>query len=253
MKNQMKFKYLIFISTLSLCLARAIDFNKSLISPAYAQHFSSPSYYIDWGNFNITSGRKASTNYQLTDTVGQNAPGTYEKNGLKIKSGFQYIYDTFNQLSFSIDKLNIEFGTIAPGIASTDTNILTITTPSGHGYQVTAQENHPLWINSSLFIPNTSCDLNDCTHTFSTAWTSTTEYGFGFNASGVGASSYFSDSSFYRPFSDISNNEDPAIILSENSPVKDRTATINYKVIISPLQAAGDYQNYITYTLVPRY
>jgi hypothetical protein len=223
-------------------------------SQIHAQHFSSPSYFIDWGNFNITSGRKYSSNYQLTDTVGQNAPGLSQKiGGLKVKAGFQYIYDTFTTLSFTIDKLNVNFGTLVPGIGSTDTNILTITTPSGHGYQITASENHPLWINSSTYIPNTKCDLNDCTASFSTQWINNDSYGFGFNVTGIGASAYFHDSSYFRPFADLSNNENPVIIASENIPVKNRQNIINYRVLISSLQPAGSYQNYITYTLVPKY
>lgn len=218
-----------------------------------AQHFSSSSYNIDWGNFNMTSGRKSSTNYQLTDTVGQNAPGLSKKNGIAIQSGFQYIYNTFTQLSFTIDKLNINFGTLTPGIGATDTNVLTVTTPSGHGYQIIASENHPLWINSSLSIPNTQCDLNDCTSSFSTQWISNNKYGFGFNVTGIGATNYFSNSSYFRPFADLSNNESPAIIASENIPVKNRQNIVNYRVLISSLQSAGDYQNYITYTLVPKY
>ena len=218
-----------------------------------AQHFSSSSYNIDWGNFNMTSGRKNSTNYQLTDTVGQNAPGLSEKNGIAIQSGFQYIYNTFTELSFTIDKLNINFGTLTPGVGVTDTNILTVTTPSGHGYQITASENHPLWINSSLSIPNTSCDALDCTPSFSSQWISNNNYGFGFNVTGIGATDYFSDSTYFRPFADLSNNESPVIIASENIPVKNRQNTVNYRVLISSLQAAGDYQNYITYTLVPKY
>lgn len=221
--------------------------------PAHAQHFISPSYIIDWGNFNITSGRKYSSNYQLTDTVGQNAPGQSEKNGVIVQSGFQYIYNTFTELSFSIDKLNINFGTLTPGVASTDANILTVTTPSGHGYQIMASQNHPLWINSNLYVPNTTCDLNDCTSTTATSWTSNSKYGFGFNVAGLGATALFPNSTYYRPFADLSNNENPVTIASENIPVKKRQTTINYRVIISPLQAAGDYENYLTYILVPKY
>lgn len=240
----MKSKYFIFFVLLFFFLSTHL---------IYSQHFSSPSYFIDWGNFNITSGRKASTNYQLTDTVGQNAPGLSEKNGIRLKAGFQYIYDTLTVLSFTIDKLNISFGTLVPGIGVTDTNLLTVTTPSGHGYQIMAFENHPLWINSSISIPNTSCDSNDCTSTLSTPWTSSSKYGFGYHVAGLGATAYFPSSTYFRPFADFSNNENPVIIASEASPVKDRQATVTYRVLVSPLQAAGNYENYITYTLVPRY
>lgn len=219
----------------------------------HSQHFSSDSYIIDWGNFNMTSGHKSSPSFRLTDTVGQNAPGLSEKNGIRIKAGFQYIYDTFTQLSFTIDKLNIDFGTLVPGIGVTDTNLLTVTTPSGRGYQIMASENHPLWINSSISIPNTSCDSNDCTATFSTPWTGSTKYGFGYNVTGLGATAYFPSSGHFRPFADFSLSQDSAIIASENLPVKNRQATVTYRVLVSPIQAAGNYENYITYTLVPRY
>jgi len=220
----------------------------------HAQHFTSSSYIIDWGNFNITSGHKTSTTYHLTDTVGQNAPGLSQKTGgLKVKAGFQYIYDTLTQFSFSIDKLNIALGTLTPGVGVTDTNILTITTPSGRGYQITAQENHALWITPNNYIPDTTCDNADCTLSFSTSWIRTDRYGFGFNVTGIGATGYFTDATFFRPFANISNGDSPQIILSENKAVKNRTATVNYKALISNLQAAGEYQNFITYTATPKY
>lgn len=223
------------------------------VSPARAQHFFSPDYNIDWGNFNMTSGQKKSTNYQLTDTVGQNAPGYSEKNGIVIKAGFQYIYDTFTELSFTIDKLNINFGNLVPGIGVTDTNLLTVTTPSGHGYQITAQENHPLWTSPSHFVPDTTCDLGNCTITHSSPWIANDKYGFGFNVTGIGATGYFTNSTYYRPFASIYNNHTPSIIASENKPVKKREAIITYRVLISYVQTAGDYQNFITYTLTPKY
>lgn len=222
-------------------------------TPILAQHFSSSDYNIDWGNFNMTSGQKKSTNYQLTDTVGQNAPGYSEKNGIVVKAGFQYIYDTFTELSFTIDKLNIEFGNLEPGVGVTDTNLLTVTTPSGHGYQITAQENHPLWTSPTHYIPDTTCDLGNCTIISSSPWTANDKYGFGFNVSGIGATGYFLNSTYYRPFANIYNNHTPAIIASENKPVKDREATVTYRVLISYVQTAGDYQNFITYTLTPKY
>jgi len=191
----MKFKF-IFISALLL-----LYLSTSLI---HAQHFTSDSYIIDWGNFNMTSGHKSSTNYHLTDTVGQNAPGLSEKNGIRVKAGFQYIYDMSSAISFTIDKLNIDFGTLVPGIGVTDTNLLTVTTPSGRGYQIMAQENHPLWINSSNFIANTTCDANDCTPTLSAPWTSSDKYGFGYNVTGIGATAYFLTSTHFRPFADFS-------------------------------------------------
>lgn len=240
----MKFKYFLIFLLLFFCTSTSL---------IHAQHFSSSSYIIDWGNFNMTSGHKNSANYQLTDTVGQNAAGLSEKNGLKIQAGFQYIYNTFNQLSFSIDKLNIDFGTLTPNTVLNDSNILTVTTPSGRGYQLMAQENHSLWIDHNNYIPDTTCDANDCTISSSKLWTNPTKYGFGFTISGIGASSYFQNNQYFRPFANAANNQTPQIVASENNPVKKRQLNVTYQLIISPLQGAGDYQNNITYTLVPKY
>lgn len=236
-----------------------------LFSPAcFAQNFTSASFHIDWGNFNMTSGKKNSTNYQLTDTVGQNAPGRFDSEGFIVKSGFQYIYDPTYRFSFSISKLNINFGSVVPGIGSTDTNIITITSPGLSGYQILVSQNHPLQINSSRQIPNTKCDASNCSLNFSSPWVNNTTYGFGFNAIGIndsgvvtdiGTSNYFTNATYFRPFADKSAmpSEASAIIMSENRPTKKRSARITYKVNIASNQSAGNYQNAITFIAVPKY
>ncbi|MFA7300693.1 MAG: hypothetical protein WC069_00045 [Candidatus Shapirobacteria bacterium] len=204
-----------------------------LWKPVSAQHFESSSYNIDWGNFNMTSGKKTSANYSLTDTVGQNAPGEYSKTGFKLKSGFQYIYP-FDEFSFEIDNLNIDFGTLTASIASTAVSNLTTTTPSGQGFQIIASESSPLRLSSGTTIP-------DFPGTNS-LWTDSAIYGFGFNAN----TSYFSSANHFSSFSN-------QILDSSNTPVKNHITTITYKVNISNIQTAGDYQNYIVYTAIPKY
>lgn len=211
-----------------------------LCRPADAQHFSSNNYNIDWGNFNMTSGRKSSANYSLTDTVGQNAPGEYSKTGVKLKSGFQYIYP-FDEFSFAIDNLSIDFGTLTPGVATTATSTLTTTSPSGLGFQITASENSPLRLNSGTTIPDFPGD-NDL-------WTSDTIYGFGFNANTL----YFSSANHFSKFANIALGESPQVFDSSNTHVKNHNTTITYKINISSSQAAGTYQNYIVYTATPQY
>lgn len=235
------------------------------IHQVYSQHFVSPSYIIDWGNFNITSGKKSSTNYSLTDTVGQNAPGPYSATGYKLKSGFQYIYETFYQFSFAIDNLNIALGTLVPGVASTATNIITISTPSGHGYQIMAHENHPLSLMLGVTIPDTACNIGStCTDSSSNIWTNTTDYGFGFNviginnsgvSTGIGTSDYFANSTYYRPFANYAAlaPKTNQIIMAENSPVRNHSARVSYKAVISTTQSSGNYQNSIIFTAIPKY
>ena len=253
----MKPKFLFLIFSLP-----AIALTTAGFLPILAQHFTSASYIIDWGNFNITSGKKSSTNYSLTDTVGQNAPGAFNSAGYTVQSGFQYIYNTLIQFSFSVSKLSINLGTLVPGVGSTDTNIITISTPSGHGYQIIASENHPLSLLNGITIPDTRCNSNSCSDTTSGPWTNSNAFGFGFNAiginssavaTGVGTSNIFIDSTFFRSFADISHQEPGQTIMTETKPVKNHSARISYKALISAVQSAGFYQNSIIFTAVPNY
>lgn len=219
-----------------------------------AQSFTSPSYHIDWGNFNMTGGKKSSTNYILTDSVGQNAPGQYNSAGYTVKAGFQYAYIKDYKFSFSIDNLDINFGTLSPSVGNTQSNIITISTPTGHGYEIFTSQNSPLvTLGTNATIPDTTCDNNDCDQTTSGVWVNNNTYGFGFNATGDGTSNYFLNSNYFRQFANQQTGESPQIFMSENNPVKDHSAKITYKINISPLQPEGSYQNNINFTAVPKY
>jgi len=219
---------------------------------SFAQTFDSTSYHIDFGNFNMTSGKKSSTNYSLTDTVGQNAPGRYNTTGYILKAGFQYLYESGIPLSFEISNTNLNFNSLTPNIGSTVTNTLTISTPTGHGYDILAIANHPLKSLGNT-IPDTKCDSDSCSESVSGVWTSNSTYGFGFNANGDGTSSYFTNATYFRQFADNSSGETAKILMSESTRVKDHSALITYKINIPPLQAAGTYENSINFIAVPKY
>jgi hypothetical protein len=128
-----------------------------------------------------------------------------------------------------------------------------------------AHENHPLALMSGTSIPDTSCNVGStCTISSSNVWNNSTAYGFGFNAmgisgsgvaTGVGTSNYFTDNTYFRPFANyIAIPPVPnQIIMAENSPVKSHSARISYKANIPPSQAAGNYQNAIIFTAIPKY
>lgn len=229
-----------------------------------AQSFTSTSYQIQFGNFNMTSGKKTSANYSLTDTVGQNAPGQFDSNGYVLKSGFQYIYDTINQFSFKIDNLAINFGSLVPNIGSTATNNITITTPSGHGYEIITTENHPL-LNNGIIIPDTTCNVSTtCTESTSGVWDTNSVYGFGFKAVGINSSNVatgvgtsnifpFPDQNYYRQFANSATQETGQILMTESKPVKEHSSRITYKINISANQAAGEYENSISFIAIPKY
>jgi hypothetical protein len=210
----------------------------------------------------MTGGKKTSATYNLTDSVGQNAPGKYTSTGFTVKAGFQYIYDLYQPFSFKISNLNLDFGHLVPQVGSTQSNTITITTPSGHGYDVLSSENHPLLTTNSVTIPDTTCDSGTCDQSTSAIWNSATKYGFGFNAIGIntsgvatniGTSNFFTNNTYYRQFANIQASETPQVFMSESNPVKNHSAKITYKINISPNQSAGTYQNSINLIAVPKY
>ena len=219
-----------------------------------SQTFDSTSYHIDFGNFNMTSGTKRSVNYKLTDTVGQNAPGQYDKNGYTIKAGFQYLYEQGIPFSFKINNLDLDFGTLIPDIGSTMTNTLTINSPLSFGYEILTIANHPLsTIGDNSTIPDTKCDTNICSDSVEGIWVKSSTYGFGFNASGDGTSSHFTDSNYFKRFANGSLNENPKTIISENNKAINHSALITYKINISSDQRFGVYQNSINFIAIPKY
>jgi hypothetical protein len=253
-------KYILFLNLTSYILFLLFFFFPKKIN---AQNFSSDSYQIQFGNFNMTGGRKTSDTFILTDTVGQNTPGRFTRDGMIIKSGFQYAYDINYKFSFSIDNLDIDFGSLVPNVGTTQTNIITITTPTGHGYEISSLENHPLTtIDTNSTIPDTTCDNNDCDQTISKVWVEDNIHGFGFNAIGIntsgvvtdiGTSNYFPDSTYFRQFADNSNNEPAQIFMSENQAVTDHSAKVTYKINVSTNQPEGSYQTNISFIAVPKY
>lgn len=259
MKNPMNKKNKVSFLNLISCILFLLFF--LLPKKIFSQSFTSPNYRINWGNFNMTGGRKTSDSYTLTDSVGQNAPGQYDSDGFTVKAGFQYAYDSLNPFSFSIDNLDINFGSLTPNIGSTQSNTITITTPSGHGYEILAIQNHPLSNDLNTTIPDTTCNNNDCNVSTSAVWDNDTKNGFGFNAiginssgvaTGIGTSNYFYNSSYFRPFTS-QDNQPPQVIMSENNSVRDHSARVTYKVSVSTYQASGSYQNNINYIAIPKY
>lgn len=221
---------------------------------AFAETLTSPTFEIQMSTINITGGQKSSTSFKLSDTVGQTIQGQFDSNGYTIKAGFQYI-NSVTPFTFKISNLDLDFGTLVPGTPSILTNILTVTTGSAYGYSVKAIEDHSLrLLNAPTTIPDTSCDIAlTCTPTDATPWTDNTKYGFGFNIQGTDAIvSDFVDSTYFRPFP-IQNIDDPTSIMTRVGVATDSAATVTYKTNISGSQAAGTYQNNITYIAIPSF
>jgi len=214
----------------------------------------SNSYILKFPNLNMAGGAKESDNYKLLDTLGQTAPGEYSSAGFYVKAGFPYI-KTIIPFSFTISNLSIDFGTLTPNTFPDPlpSNTLTVNSGGAGGYQVTAAAAHPLRLQAAnISIPDTTCNT-DCDETLADLWTNTNKYGFGFNISGDDIPEDFSTPNHYRQFADQSAGEEPQIVMSSVNVGTLKTATVTYKVNISPAQAAGNYQTSITYVATPGY
>jgi hypothetical protein len=229
---------------------------KDLISKTtLAVSMESPLFKIESASVSNAAGEKSSTNYRLSDTLGQLAAGEFSSTGYVIKAGFQYIHSII-PFSFSISKTRIDLGTLLPNTPSTDQTILTVSFGGAGQYQVTAQEIGPLsTLNGVNTIPDTQCDGggNTCNETLAKPWTSNSAYGFGYNMTGDDIPSDFINSTYYRPFPDRLQNESPAVVMSSTNVGRNRQATMTFKVNISSTQPAGNYQTIINFVATPSF
>lgn len=242
------------VSILACTVGTLFAFALFFVPKAHAENLSSDSYTIQFGNFNITAGRKESSSYSLTDTVGQTGTGPYGEYGSSsyfLGSGFQYIYQA-DEFSFIISDLSIDLGTLTPGIHNSGSHSISITTRGGSGYSIYAYEIHPLQHESGLVqIDDTTCDAGDCTETTATPWTNQDIAGFGFNINGDNTSSDFVNTTYFRQFADQSGAENMQVIMSSNNVATNENSTITYKAGVLGSLAAGNYQTGIVYVAVP--
>jgi hypothetical protein len=199
----------------------------------------------------MTSGMKDSTSYALTDTVGQIAADFFSSSGYHVKAGFQYIY-TLYDFTFAISSLAINLGTLTPNTFTTATNTLTVSAP-GQGYSVSTYETNKLKNITGNTIPDTTCDSGTCTETTAGVWTTATNNGFGYNASGSDIAVDFVGATYFRPFPDLSLSEPAAILMSSSIAGKNRAAVITYKISQPGSQASGVYTTQIGYIATPVY
>ena len=224
-----------------------------VVKPALADIMKSDSYIITFGNLNTTSGKKTSTTYKMTDTVGQIGSGPYSSTNYKVGAGFQYIYQ-IGTFSFAISDLSIDLGTLATGAHNTDSNTLTVNAKGAGGYSVYAYEAHPLKREEgSITIADTTCDGAACSESNADPWTNQAIPGFGFNINGHDTPADFVDNTYFRQFADISNSESAKVVMSSSNVGENRVATVTYKAGITGVQAAGNYSTYIVYIAVPGY
>ncbi|MBI2310784.1 hypothetical protein HYU90_03140 [Candidatus Collierbacteria bacterium] len=243
-----------FIRALFIVILLVISYSSFVISPAFADNLRSSDFRIQMGTINSGGGNQSGGGFKLANTVGQTAQGQFDVAGYRVRAGFQYIHSII-PFTFSVDKIAVNFGSVAPSTIYTDTNVLTVHAGGAYGYVVKAIENQLLTSSGSTTIPNTTCDpALTCSLSDATPWTSTLSYGFGYNMSGNDVDTAdFVNSTYFRPFPANSLAQNPVTIMSKSGVTRASVATVTYQLIVSPTQPAGTYRNIIQYIAIPSF
>jgi len=219
-----------------------------------AVDMESSRFRIDSANVNSAAGNKSSTNYKLSDTIGQLAAGEFSSTGYVVKAGFQYLHSII-PFRFSISDINVALGTLTPNVPVTASTVLTVYFGAAGQYLVTAIEESPFKTQSGNAIPDTSCNGggDTCSESLAKVWDSVSAYGFGYGMSGDDIPADFIDATYFRPFPDRTAAESPATVMTSINVGKNRISTLTFKVNISPIQPAGSYQTIINFVATPSF
>jgi hypothetical protein len=173
----------------------------------------------------------------------------------------------------------VPFGDLLIGTFIEAAQTLVVSTNAANGYAVTATANDQLGRNGAACsgdptadtncIPDSRGDGATMTHLLSDDWTNTTTKGFAYtlaNANGVSgvvtgtAANPFNFSTAtapcdgagsndcYRQFSDTAASEPVVRVMANTTPADNDNIQVCYRAIISAVQAAGNYESYVTYT-----
>ncbi|MBM3283681.1 hypothetical protein FJY90_05565 [Candidatus Gottesmanbacteria bacterium] len=218
------------------------------IGKVLAQEMKSQNFKIQQGNFNITSGNKASTNFKLSDVVGQTAAVLFSSKGYLIQSG--YLNGAMGEVfSFSVIPVAVDFGDLSPNTPVEKTIKLTISNGNVPGYTVKVSANQPLSTSVGAEIVDTVCDGPAvCSAAAAAAWVKNTSYGFGYRIVGKTVPADFAKEGFFRPFPAIRRNEQPMTVMQTQAKKVTDQATVTLKVNVGPNQPVGQYRNTVSFT-----
>lgn len=149
----------------------------------------------------------------------------------------------------------VPFGTLSLNTFKTAAHLLTVSTNAYYGYAVTAIENDQLGLGGATtpYIKDTDCNATGCTEDVQQSWTTATGYdGFGYTlatGSGTPSMEFVNDDAFKaRKFPATADSETPKRIMYDTTVADGDTGYVCYRISVNATQAAGDYENLITYT-----
>lgn len=156
--------------------------------------------------------------------------------------------------------LSVPFGTMTLNTFKTLAQDVTVSTNASGGYVVTASENDQLGKDGATtpFIPDNPGNNTLASESTSDEWTTATVNGFGFSLQNVDAASVpfqyttatgnCTGTFCSRQFADIAGSETAQTIFSSSTVANAENVYVCYRLSVGATQAAGDYENQITYT-----
>lgn len=153
--------------------------------------------------------------------------------------------------------LAVPFGTLALNTFVDAAHLLTVSTNAVNGYIVTAQENDQLGKDGGTtpFIPDVSGDNSLASETVDDTWdTAAAHPGFGYTLKSVNLATvpFTSTGANFnaRRFPSVADPDAPLVqtVMSSTTTSDAHTANVCYRISVDATQAAGNYENQITYT-----
>lgn len=148
----------------------------------------------------------------------------------------------------------VPFGILALNTFKSAAQKLTVSTNAVSGYAVTAIENNAMSNLATVptYIQDTTCDSGTpCTHNSSGAWaTPTGNSGMGYTVAVVSGTTptIAPTAPAYQNFPSVADAESPFQIMSNTTTSDTHAVDVCYKIAVGATQAAGDYENQVTYT-----
>ncbi len=156
--------------------------------------------------------------------------------------------------SVTTTSASVPFGVLTLDTFRWASQKITVSTNAASGYAVTSVENERLsnLAGSPIYIPNTTCDSGTCTTTSGSGWVTAAGHpGFGYTLAIVSGTPTITPTvgNFVR-FASLAAaaNELPTQIISNAGIASSQAVYVCYQISVDATQAAGEYENQVTYT-----
>lgn len=191
-------------------------------------------------------------NVRITATVDPSI--SFSINGMPNSVTACGVTTTINTQTAINAPLTVPFGSLVLNTFATAAHTLVVSTNATNGYIVTAIENDHMGKDGGTtpFIPDTTCNTGTCTTATAANWDVAAAHpGFGYSLESVsGATVPFTAGANFsaKPFANASLLQPPTTIMSSTGVSNSHTANVCYRISVDATQAAGDYENQVTYT-----